>query len=84
MNTFSERFAKHRIALKAPINSSSLMCRSQSVDVQGPLAVAPLEHAPQPDNEASDCIIMSGSAAKNVLPFTTSREAIHHERSSLA
>ena len=43
----------------------------------------PLHTAPQPDNEASEKISMSGLLGKKSLPFDFSKLKTHHSKSDL-
>lgn len=60
------------IANKAPSNSSSFICFSLSLSVQGPRVVTPLHAAPYPDNDASEKISMSGYRGKKRFAATIS------------
>jgi hypothetical protein len=60
--------AKHLIALKAAINSNSLMCRPEWVVVQGPPVLTLSLTAPHPEREAFEHIKIEGGDAVSFRP----------------
>ncbi len=68
--------AKHLIALKAAINSNSLMCRPELVVVQGPPVLMLTLKVPHLEREASEHIKIEGemrsvSALPRRMPSTS-------------
>ena len=59
---------KHLRPLKAAYNSSSLIWRLVSAVIQGPPVLTSLLTAPQPDNDASEKIVMEGGEADKLRP----------------
>ena len=60
--------AKHLRPLKAAYNSSSLIWRLVSAEVHGPPVLTSSLTAPQPDNDASEKIVMEGAEADILRP----------------